>query len=122
MDLKTMADTLVTACRSQGEADLLENHYHPDAVSVEAANFSGTGRETRGVDGIRGKHAWWAENFEVHGGEVGGPFLHGDDRFAVTFTIDATHKASGERTAMQEVAVYTVADGKIVREEFFGAG
>lgn len=120
MDLKTMADTLVEACRTQGEADLLTNHYHPDAVSVEAADFSGMGRETQGLDGIRGKHAWWEENFEFHGGEVGGPFLHGDDKFAVTFTMDATHKASGERTAMTEVAIYTVADGKIVREEFFG--
>ena len=121
MDTKTMADTLVTACKTGNEADLLAAHYHPDAVSVEAADFSGMGRETTGVDGIRGKHAWWAENFEVHGGEVGGPFLHGDDKFAVTFTMDATHKASGKRTAMQEVAIYTVADGKIVREEFFGA-
>lgn len=120
MDLKEMANTLVDACRAQGEADLLADHYHPDAVSVEAADFSGMGRETTGVEGIRGKHAWWAENFEVHGGEVGGPFLHGDDKFAVTFTMDATHKPSGERTAMQEVAIYTVADGKIVREEFFG--
>lgn len=121
MDLKAMADTLVAACRSGGEADLLANHYHPDAVSVEAADFSGMGRETKGVEGIRGKHAWWGETFEVHDGEVGGPFLHGDDKFAVTFKMDATHKQSGERTAMKEVAIYTVADGKIVREEFYGA-
>lgn len=120
MDLKAIADTLVEACRNQGEAALLEKHYSPDAVSVEAADFSGMGRETHGVDGIRGKHAWWAENFEVHGGDVQGPFLHGDDRFAVIFQIDATEKASGERTQMKEIAVYHVADGKIVREEFFG--
>lgn len=121
MELKTLANTLVEACRNQGEADLLEAHYHSDAVSVEASDFSGKGRETRGLDGIRGKHAWWDENFEVHGGEVGGPFLHGEDKFAVTFAMDATHKASGERATMKEVAIYTVADGKIVREEFFGA-
>lgn len=120
MDLKKIADTLVAACRSGGEAGLLATHYHPDAVSVEAADFSGKGRETTGVADIKGKHAWWAENFEVHGGEVGGPFLHGDDKFAVTFTMDATHKQSGERTAMKEVAIYTVANGMIVREEFFG--
>lgn len=120
MDLKTLADTLVTACRTQGEAELLANHYHPDAISVEAADYSGAGRETKGLDAIRGKHAWWDANFEVHASEVGGPFVHGDDKFAVTFEMEATQKASGERMAMKEIAIYTVSDGKIVKEEFFG--
>jgi ketosteroid isomerase-like protein len=30
--------------------------------------------------------------------------------------------ASGQRMPMREVAVYHVADGRIVREEFFGMG
>ncbi|GAB5449087.1 SnoaL-like domain-containing protein [Gymnodinialimonas sp.] len=122
MDLKTLAETLVTACRTQGEAALLENHYHPDVVSVEAADYSGMGRETKGVEGIRGKHAWWNETFEVHGGDVQGPYLHGEDRFAVVFSIECTENATGERMDMTEVAIYTAADGKIVREEFFGTG
>lgn len=121
MDLKALADTLVEACRTQGEAALLENHYHADAVSVEAADFSGTGRETKGIEGIRGKHAWWDENFEVHGGDVGGPYIHGDDKFAVTFAMDCTEKATGKRMDLKEVAIYTAKDGKIVREEFYGA-
>jgi len=120
MDLQTLANTLVAACKAHGEAGLLDNHYHADAVSVEAADFSGTGRETSGIEGIKGKHIWWAENFEVHGGDVTGPFLHGEDRFAVIFDMDVTHKQSGERSVMKEVAIYTVADGKIVREEFYG--
>ena len=46
--------------------------------------------------------------------------MHGDDRFAVIFGFDVSNRQSGERTQMQEVAVYTVNDnGKIVREEFF---
>ncbi|ABD54122.1 nuclear transport factor 2 family protein [Jannaschia sp. CCS1] len=122
MELKDIANTLVDACRTQGETELLANHYHPDAVSVEAADYSGMGRETTGVEGIRGKHAWWNDTFEVHGGDVQGPFLHGNDRFAVIFKIECTEKATGERMDMTEVAIYTVADGKIVREEFFGTG
>ena len=118
MELKEIADTLVEACKSQGEATLLETIYAPDAVSVEGMD-NGQGRESAGVDAIKGKHAWWAENFEVHSGEVTGPFLHGDDRFAVIFDIDATEKASGNRMQMREVAVYHVAGDKIVREEFF---
>ncbi len=120
MSLSDIANTLVEACRTQNEASLLDNHYHADAVSVEAADFSGMGRETQGVDGIKGKHEWWASNFDVHGGDVQGPFLHGEDRFAVIFSMDVTEKASGERSQMSEVAVYHVADDKIVREEFYG--
>lgn len=118
MNTKELADALVEACKTGGEADLLTNHYTADAVSVEAVDM-GNGRETNGVEGIRGKHAWWDANFEVHSAEIDGPFMHGDDRFAVTFQIDATEKATGNRNPIKEVAVYTVADGKIVREEFF---
>jgi ketosteroid isomerase-like protein len=70
---------------------------------------------------VRQKHAWWYGAFEVHDAGVEGPFPHGDDRFALIFDIDATNRATGERTRMKEVAVYHVRDGRIVREEFFYA-
>jgi ketosteroid isomerase-like protein len=122
MTLKEIAEALVDGCRTGKERENLDRLYHPDAVSVEAADYSGQGRETAGLDGIKGKHDWWDSAMEVHSAEVEGPFLHGDDRFAVIFDIDATDKASGQRMPMREVAVYHVADGRIVREEFFGMG
>ncbi len=45
--------------------------------------------------------------------------MHGDDRFAVIFEASGKEKATGKPFSMKEVAVYHVADGKIVREEFF---
>ncbi|MEL6600761.1 MAG: SnoaL-like domain-containing protein [Pseudomonadota bacterium] len=36
--------------------------------------------------------------------------------------MDTTEKSSGQRTQGREVAIYTVADGKITREEFFYGG
>ncbi|MEO0914313.1 MAG: SnoaL-like domain-containing protein [Pseudomonadota bacterium] len=119
--LRKTADTLVEYCRTQQEEKGLEELYDANAVSVEAELMPGTeSREIEGVEGIRGKHAWWNENFEVHGGDVQGPYLHGEDRFSVIFEIDATNKMSNERSQMKEVAVYTTnGDGKIVREEFF---
>lgn len=122
MTLKDIADALVDGCKTGKEAENLDRLYHPDAVSVEAADYTGQGRETAGLDGIKGKHAWWDSAFEMHSAEVEGPFLHGEDRFAVIFAVDATEKASGQRMPMREVAIYHVADGKIVREEFFGTG
>ncbi|RMF41228.1 MAG: nuclear transport factor 2 family protein [Alphaproteobacteria bacterium] len=117
--LSAIANQLVDCCRTQRELEALDTLYAPDAVSVEATAEPGGERETRGREGIRGKHAWWAENFEVHGGELDGPYLHGDDRFGVIFEIDATHKPSGERHKMKEIGIYTVSNGKISREEFY---
>lgn len=119
MDLEDIAADLVAGCREGREAANLDKLYAPDAVSVEAVDFSGKGRETTGLDGIRGKHEWWDANFEVHGGAISEPMPHGDDRFAVIFEMDVTDRTRGQRNAMREVGIYTVADGRIVREEFF---
>jgi hypothetical protein len=40
----------------------------------------------------------------------------------VFFTLDVTPKATGKRTALEEVAVYTVKNDKITREQFFYDG
>jgi len=40
------------------------------------------------------------------------------DRFVVQYDIDVTDKNSKNRMQLSEVGVYTVKDGKIVREEF----
>ena len=77
------------------------------------------GRETQGLAGIRGKHDWWYGAHEVHAVSAEGPFLFGEDRFSLIFDMDVTNRESGERSQMREVGVYTVQDGKIVREEFF---
>ena len=120
MNLMEIANELVAGCRENRELENLDKLYAPDAVSVEEKDL-GNGRETVGVEGIKGKHAWFASAFEILGGEVGGPYPHGDDRFAVTFKMNAKNLETGELSDMEEVAVYHVADGKIVREEFFYA-
>ena len=117
-NLSKIAHTLVDCCKNGREADALSNLYADDAVSVEAVDM-GDGAAVKGLDGIRGKHEWWNNSFEVHSSSVDGPYLHGDNRFSVIFAVDSTNKETGERAKMQEVAVYSVADGKIVREEFY---
>ena len=119
MDLKEIANALVAGCRDGREVENLEKLYASDAVSVEGTDH-GSGRETKGLDGIKGKHAWWDSAMEVTRQEVSDPMLHGDDRFAVIFDVAAREKESGKTMQMKEVAIYHVADGKIVREEFFG--
>lgn len=118
MSILDIANELVAGCREGRERENLDKLYAPDVVSVEAMDM-GDGREIHGLAGVHGKHDWWAGAFVTHSVTVEGPFLHGDDRFAVIFGMDTTDKATGERSQSREVAVYHVKDERIVREEFF---
>ena len=97
---------------------ILDELFTKDTVSVEAGAPPGQDRAAKGLDAIRAKSKWWRDNHTVHGAEVFGPYPH-DDRFAVRFLYDITQKASGKRLTMDEVGLFTVANGKIVKEEFF---
>lgn len=119
MTLAEIANALVAGCREGREQDNLGRLYAPDAVSVEGADMGGQGTATRGVEAIRAKHDWWEGAHIIHGGAVEGPFTHGEDRFAVIFDMDVENRETGQRMQMREVAVYHVAGGRIVREEFF---
>jgi hypothetical protein len=79
--------------------------------------MDGSSPETRGMDGVRGKIDWWIENMQVHSFTANGPFA-AHDRFVVQYDADVTDKNSKERRQLSEVGVYTVKNGKIVREEF----
>jgi len=120
MSAAEIGKQLVAYCKAGENMTSIENLYAADVVSVEAAQPpSGGDRVTNGIDGVKAKNKWWVENHEVHSADVEGPYPHGDDRFAVRFKYDITNKPSGMRVKMDEVGVFTVADGKVVREEFY---
>jgi len=98
--------------------ECLSTLFAPDAVSVEAADFPGRERTVEGLDGLRAKSKFFLDNNEVHKIEVFGPYPN-DDRFAVRFVLEVTFKPNGQRRAIDEVGLFTVANGKITREEFF---
>lgn len=118
--LKEIAEKLIAFGKENNESEGLDTLYAPDAVSVEAMPMPGTDScETKGVDGIRAKHDWWNTMMEVHSTSTEGPFYHGDTRFGLIYDLDATNKETNEHMAGKEIAIYTVNNGKIVREEFF---
>lgn len=112
-----VARSFTALMREGDDAGAQARFWSDDLVSREATD--GPMATLRGRAAVLGKHAWWAENFEVHGGSVEGPWVHGD-QFAVRFTLDATQKG-GARSQMREIALYTVRDGRIVEERFFDA-
>ena len=93
--------------------------YTPDIVSVE-----GDGKETAGQQPVIHKSEQWVAENTFHGETVHGPFYNSatPDQFAVYFTLDITPKATGKRVTREEVAIYTVKNDLITREQFYYAG
>ncbi|HEY2800629.1 MAG TPA: nuclear transport factor 2 family protein [Chthoniobacterales bacterium] len=115
MNTEEVAKKVVELVRKQAWYEALDL-YDNDVVSVEAFSMGGP-TETRGKEGVRGKIDWWVNGMEVHSFTASEPFV-GHDRFVVQYDADVTEKESKQRRQMSEVGVYTVKDGKIVREEF----
>jgi ketosteroid isomerase-like protein len=113
-----VANELVALCRAGRNLDAIAKLYSPKIVSIEPVDTEALPAEMTGIDAIRQKNEWWFDNNELNSYEVNGPFI-GGDQFAVQYVLDTTFKPSGQRSVMTEMALYTVKDGKIVREQFF---
>jgi hypothetical protein len=116
-----IATGIATLCRQGRFLDAVERYYSPSIVSIEAVDF-GLGREQRGIEAIRHKHAFWEQHNETHSVSVRGPYLGtgpAANQFALHFLFDITRKATAVRGPLSEVALYTVVNGKIAHEEFF---
>ncbi len=109
---------LVELCKQGKNHEAMETLYARDIVAVEAAAPPGKSAEARGLDAVLAKSKWWTDNHTVHSASVDGPWPNGD-RFIVRFSYDVTFKPDQRRFQMDETALFTVKDGKIVREEFF---
>jgi hypothetical protein len=112
---------LVALCQQGKEEEATNTLYSPKIVSIEAQGQPNMPARQEGIEAIRGKGKWWVENHTIHSRKAEGPWPHGD-RFIVRFTYDVTAKAgpfAGKRMTLDEAALYTVKDGKIVQEEFF---
>jgi hypothetical protein len=88
-----------------------------NAVSIEPETSQGL-KSVEGLDAIKKK----GEEFnamveEMHGGWVTEPIVAGNF-ISFGMGMDVTFKGMG-RTKMDEIAVYEVKDGKIVKEQFF---
>lgn len=109
---------LVELCNQGKNHEAMETLYAKDVVSVEAGAPPGQSAEAHGIAAVIAKAQHWVNDHEVHKGTTEGPWPHGD-KFIVRFTYDVTHKPTNSRRTLDEAALFTVKDGKIVREEFF---
>jgi ketosteroid isomerase-like protein len=118
MTTTEVAGALAELCAEGKFEEAAKTFYSPEIVSVEPGAPPGQSREAKGLSAVMAKSEWWNANHEVHSATVEGPLVAGS-HFAVVFKLDVTFKPHSKRFQMEEVAVYKVADGKIVHEEFF---
>lgn len=114
MDIRAIAADMVAMTKA-GDFYIGEKYWADDVVSIEAMN--GPMARLEGKDAVMGKSAWWYGAHEVHGTTTDGPYVNGDT-IAIRWTMDITNKESGQRMQMDEVAFYTMRDGKIAEERF----
>ncbi len=103
---------------STPDAKIWDALFAKNWTSIEGFGFS---MAFEGRKAIEAKCKEWAATHEIHGASCEGPFL-GSTGFAVQFRLDATDTTTNTRSIMQEVAIYTVKNGKIVQEEFMYGG
>jgi len=117
MTTQDIANRLYELCKASQFQQAQEELYADDAVSIEPVGAPGS-QSVKGRDEIVKKGEEFRDSVEEwHGGDVTTPIVLGN-HIALGITLDATFKGMG-RMKMEEIAVYEVKDGKIVKEQFF---
>ena len=117
MTTKEIANRMSELFKENKWTQVQEELFSQDARSIEPAHSPGM-QTVQGLDNIKKKGEMFNSMVEeVHGGWVGEPIV-GGNYIAVSMGMDVTMKGSG-RMNMEEICLYEVKDGKIVREEFF---
>ncbi|MBS0027130.1 SnoaL-like domain-containing protein [Chitinophaga sp. 22321] len=111
--VKQVAYTLVQLCREWKFPEAQAALFRDDVVNIEP-----DGRITSGLAAIMNKERMFLDSIQTrHLLEISDPIV-ADDYFAVQLLMDVTIANTGRRTR-NELCVYHVENGKIIREQFF---
>lgn len=101
-------------------AEIHDTLYADDIVSQEPEKAAANGMAviTTGMDAVRAKGADRRATIEaLHSYSCSAPIVAGEF-FSVVLKQELTFKGR-PRTALEEIAIFQVKDGKIVKEQFF---
>lgn len=117
MTTQEVANRLVELCREGKYQQAIEELYAPNIVSVEAEGIPE--RTVKGLEAIAAKGEKFQSMLEaMHSTTVTDPIVAGN-HFSCGMLMNVTMKGAPGPIDMNEICVYTVEDGKVVREEFF---
>lgn len=116
MTTQEVANRLVELCNAGDYETCYKELYSPQCVSIEPKGAMM--ERCEGLEAMAEKGKAWNEMMEeFHGSAIGEPIV-ADNHFSLTMMMDATFKGKG-REKMNELCVYEVKDGKVVKEQFF---
>lgn len=113
MSIKAHVQAVIDGVKAGKVLETFDAYYADDVVMSENRKDERVGKaanrkyEIQFLDNVQ----------EFHGAEVGRVIVDGDHA-AVEWTFDITFKG-GNRVSMQQVAVQTWKNGKVVREDFY---
>jgi len=118
MTTQEIANKLVEYCKTGQWEKAQTELYSENAVSIEMEGAKDFPYKVEGREAIKQKGEHWNSMVEeFHGMEIDGPIVAGD-HFSCTMKMDITMKGA-PRMKSEEIALFKVADGKIVSEQFF---
>ncbi len=119
-NLVRLGRAFVEAMHDRRGIDHVDEIYAEYAQSVEAVVPPGRDvRIAKGRGAIKAKRIDWVAGHDIHKLEADGPYVHPPNQFGVRFEAEVTHIESGRKMTLREIAIYTVENDKITREEFF---
>jgi ketosteroid isomerase-like protein len=117
MTTKDVANRMSELFKENKWAEVQDELFAENAVSIEPAHSPGL-KSVEGLAAIKKKGEEFGNMVEeMHGGWVSEPIVAGNF-ISVGMGMDVTMKGMG-RMQMDEIAVYEVKDGKVVKEQFF---
>ena len=118
MTTNEIAARLVELCRKGAFEDAQKQLFSKDVVSIEPEASPGFEKVTKGLPAVIDKgHSFEEMVQEVHGITISDPLIAGN-AIAFSLNMDVTMRGR-DRSAMQELCMYQVKDGKIVSEQFY---
>ena len=119
MTIQEVANHFYRLSQENKFGQIQDELYADDAVSIEPPHAASQGlTNASGLKAIRQKgEAFTNMMQEMHSAYSGEPIVAGNF-FAVAMGMDVTMK-SAVRIKFDEIAVYEVRDGRIVKEQFF---
>ena len=116
MNAQEVANRLVLLCREGRNVEAINELYDDNVVSHEPEGSPM--KEKIGKQAVLDATNQWFDSVqELHNSYISNPIV-GGNFFACTMKVDATYKEHG-RNVMDELCVYEVKDGRIVRDQFF---
>ena len=118
MTTEQIAKRLVELCKVGDYETVYAELYSPNIVSVEPAMLGMDASTVTGMEAVRAKGKAWHDSIESMISGFTNDAIVAGNSFACTMGFSA-NMLDGTVMTMEEVAVYTVVDGKIVHEQFF---